>query len=196
MPTWVTRRPPSAQNVATTTDLLTPPSLLVALGALRATRDGGYTLGPDPFDLDPTCSERMPWPTARTMWTVHEDGTAQDWTAHGEVWGNFPYGRELYSWLALLAAHGNGMALLYARTDTAGFHAHVWGRCDAVYFFAGRLFFHQPLTGHQCPANCGGPTVLACYGQASVERARRLLKPNSGYPGHLVPVSRGKIGKR
>lgn len=188
MQTWVGRHKGKAPYaVAKTTDLLTPPSLLVALGALQVRRDE-CKLGPDPFDLDPCASHRQPWPTARTMWTVHEDGTSRPW--HGEVWLNAPYGGELYAWLALLASHGSGMALLYARTDTRGFHGQVWDRASAVYFFEGRLFFHQPVSGSQCPANCAGPMLLACYGSKSVERAKRLL--DSDYPGHLVPVKRRK----
>lgn len=154
-------------------------------------------LGSDPFQTDPTTSERQPWPTAKRMFTVHEDGMQQEWD--GEVWGNFPYGAELYSWLARLADHGNGMALLYARTDTKGFHAHVWGRCDAVFFLSGRLFFHEAVTGYQASYNCGGPMLLAAYGEKSVSRLRRLTVAGSSYQGHLVPVVHHKAvrkGKR
>lgn len=189
MQTWTGRhKGKTPYRVATTTDLLTPPCLLAALGALRETPSGDYTFGRDPFDLDPCASRRQPWPTARTMFTRRDNGFDAEW--EGEVWLNPPYGRDLYAWLALLASHGNGMALCYARTDTQGFDAHVWGRADAVYFFTGRLFFHKPITGRQCPANCGGPTVLVCYGAKSVERAGRL--PGGDYPGHLVPVKRHK----
>lgn len=188
MPMKAFDRPPGAQKPAKGVDVLTPPSLLEALGALRRDRDGEWMLGPDPFGLDPCTSERQPWPTARTQYTAYEDGTQQEW--RGETWMNPPYGTELYSWLARLAAHGNGMALLYARTDTKGFHEHVWARADALYFFAGRLFFHEPVTGYQLPFNCGGPVCLACYGGKSVERARRLTKAGSTYPGNLVVVNR------
>lgn len=189
MPYQCHGRPPSGlSSKPTGVDFLTPPSLLVALGALEETDEGEYVLGPDPYDLDPTASVRQPWPTARTMWTVHEDGTQQDWSPFGEVFGNFPYGRDLYSWLSRLAAHGSGTALLYARTDTAGFDSFVWKRADAVFFFTGRIWFHKPVTGHQCDHNSGGPCVLALYGAKSVERAKRLTLPGSPYSGHLVNV--------
>jgi hypothetical protein len=188
-------RPPGAQRPATTHDLLTPPSLLAALGALRVTPDG-YALGRDPFGLDPCASEGQPWPTARTMWTVHEDGAAQDWSPHGEVYLNSPYGSELYLWLARLADHGDGLALLYARTDTQGFASQVWDRATAVYFFTRRLWFHRPVSGHQCPANCGGPMALAIYGERSVQRVRRLLKPGGDYPGCLVAAAGRKPRRR
>jgi hypothetical protein len=193
MPAKAFDRPPGAQLPAKGVDVLTPPSLLEALGALRRHRGGGWALGPDPFDLDPAASERAPWPTARTHYTVHEDGTAHPW--EGEAWLNAPYGNELYHWLARLADHGNGLALLYARTDTRGFHAHVWGRADAVFFFEGRLFFHEPVTGYQMPWNCGGPVVLAAYGPKSAARLERLTRPGSPYPGRLVPVTHTKRRK-
>ena len=194
MQTWTGRFKGRTPYRVATTDLLTPPSLLEALGALRTNREGEYVLGPHPFDLDPCTSERQPWPTARTMWTAHEDGMSHVW--HGEVWLNPPYGRELYSWLARLAAHGSGMALLYARTDTQGFRTHVLDRADALYLFTGRLWFHQPVTGAQCPANCGGPMCLAIYGSKPLERVQRLLEADSGYPGVLVPIMRTKKGKK
>lgn len=190
MPYWHTRRPCSAQNVATTDDLLTPPDLLEALGALKEARDDGYRLGPDPFDLDPCASCRQPWPTARTMWTVREDGMSRTW--HGEVWLNPPYGRNLYPWLARLADHGDGTALCFVRADVSGFHAQVWQRATAVFFFAGRPFFHQPVTGEQCPANSGGPMCLVVYGQKSLARVKRLLADDSPYPGVLVPIPKKK----
>lgn len=190
MPARAHHRPPGAQRPAKGTDLLTPPCLLAALGALRPARGGAWALGTDPYDLDPCTSARQPWPTARAMYTAHEDGTQQPW--HGEIWLNPPYGAELYSWLARLAAHGSGTALLFARTDTKGFHAHVWGRADAVFFLEGRLFFHEPVTGYQMPYNAGSPLVLAAYGPASVARLERLSAPGSPYPGRLVPVTHRK----
>lgn len=190
MPHKCHNRPPGAQRrVEKNIDWLTPPDLLVSLGALRE-RDGGYVLGSDPFDADFCASCRQPWPTARSMFTVHEDGASQDWSEYGEIWLNAPYGLELYSWLARLASHGNGCALLYARTDTVGFHTHVWGKADAVYFFASRMFFHHPISGAQAYANCGGPMCAVAYGSKSVDRLSRLL--DSDYPGHLVPVKQRK----
>jgi hypothetical protein len=181
----ISGRAASAQRPAKSVDVLTPPSLLAEMGALRLVR-GQYRLGRDPFALDPAASLRMPWPTARAMLTVHDDGMAQPW--QGEVWCNPPYGLELYAWLARLADHGDGVALLYARTDTIGFQTHVWGRASAVYFFAGRIWFHEPITGRQRDQNAGGPCCLAVYGKRSLARVRRLLRKGGEYPGALVTL--------
>jgi hypothetical protein len=189
MPPGISKLPPGASKPSTGNDHLTSPSLLCALGALKR-RGEEYVLGSDPYHVDFCASRRQPWPTARFMFTEDEDGLAQDWSQYGECFLNCPYGTQMAAWVARLAAHGNGTALLYARTDTNAFHNHVWAKCDAVYYFRQRLFFHAPVTGIQYSANCGGPMLLAIYGQKSLERVKRLLAPTSGYPGSLVPVSR------
>lgn len=187
MPTGCNKYPPGAMaNLSN--DHLTSPSLLAELGALARDTDepAGWKLGRNPFALDPCSSRQQPWPTARVMWDADDDGLGREWA--GECFCNPPYGRDLYVWLARLAAHGNGLALLYARTDTAGFHAHVWGRADAVFFFSGRPWFHRPVTGERAAANCGGPMVLSAYGAKAVARLRRLTKPGSRYPGALTAL--------
>lgn len=51
----------------------------------------------------------------------------------GRIWLNPPYHRRTISaWLGRMAAHGRGTALIFARTDTAAFHAFVWQACTAL----------------------------------------------------------------
>ena len=76
---------------------LTPPELLSTLGS---------------FDLDPCSPIQRPWETAAKHYTVEHDGLKQPW--HGRVWCNPPYGRKAGQWLARLADHGNGIALIFA----------------------------------------------------------------------------------
>ena len=84
-----------------TDEWLTPPEILAALG---------------PFDLDPCTPDAMPWQTAAARYTKRDDGLAQPW--RGRVWLNPPFGREAVRWLRKLAAHGDGVALVPARTET------------------------------------------------------------------------------
>lgn len=121
------------------------------------------------FDLDP-CGAPA-WQTAREVWTPEagRDGLAEEW--RGRVWLNPPYGREAVKWLARLADHGDGVALIFARTDTVAFHEQVWGRADAVLFLRGRLTFLKP-DGSAPIANSGAPSCLVAYG----EGATRLLR--------------------
>lgn len=129
---------------------LTPPDILKALGR---------------FDLDPCAApEPRPWPTARRHLSPAEDGLSHPWS--GRVWLNPPYGPPpiIGPWLRLMAAHGNGTALLFARTETALFFETVWRSATAVLFLEGRLHFHRP-DGSRAAANSGAPSVLVAYGE-------------------------------
>jgi hypothetical protein len=89
----------------------------------------------------------------------------------GRVWCNPPYGRETFVWLNKLADHGNGVALIFARTETRGFHAEIWEKADAVFFFKGRLRFHK-INGER-GATANAPSCLVAYGQNNVEAIRQ-----------------------
>jgi hypothetical protein len=77
---------------------------------------------------------------------------------------NPPYGQKTAIWLARLAEHGNGIALTFARTETAMFHRSVWQKATALFFFAGRLNFYH-ADGSRSIYNAGGPSVLIAYGE-------------------------------
>jgi hypothetical protein len=159
-------------------DWLTPPELLAALG---------------PFDLDPCASERQPWRTAVTEYTRAEDGLARPWPAGSFVWLNPPYGSEAGAWVDRLARHGNGLALLFARTETRWFFESVWPAAWALFFLRGRLTFHLPGDGRASRAghNSGGPSVLIAYGAEATARLWRLAGPDSQFPGRLVCLHTG-----
>jgi hypothetical protein len=137
-----------------TDEWLTPPEIIKALG---------------PFDMDPCSPINRPWSTAKIHYTVSDDGLSKQW--NGTVWLNPPYGPETGKWLQKLAEHGNGIALIFARTETEMFHRFVWDKADAILFLAGRLYFHT-ITGERAKANAGGPSVLIAYGSSNVERLR------------------------
>lgn len=140
-----------------TTTWLTPPDLLAKLG------------GPDAFDLDPCAAVGQPWPTARTMFTEEDDGLAQDWRDFGLTFVNPPYtNSEIGDWMDRLAEHGDGIALIFARTETAVFHRTVWQQADAILFLEGRLHFHH-IDGTRAKANAGAPSVLIAYGVDSTD---------------------------
>lgn len=155
---------------ARTVTWLTPPEVIDALG------------GPDSFDLDPCTPFRSPIRTARrTMSYVFQDGLAQPWD--GRVWLNPPYtNSEIGDWLAKLADHDQGAALIFARTETEAFHTHVWGRAAGLLFFAGRLHFHD-AAGVRAKANAGAPSVLVAYGADELDRLAAC-----DLPGQLVPL--------
>lgn len=146
------------QSARMVTDVwLTPPDLKAKLGG---------------FDLDPCAApEPRPWDTATVMWSLPTDGLCGDW--FGRVWLNPPYSREAVKWLEKLANHGTGMALIFARTETAWFVEQVWKRATAVLFIHGRLHFHYP-NGTRAPANAGAPSCLVAYGEYNAEVLERI----------------------
>jgi len=102
-----------------TDEWLTPPHVLLALGA------------PLTFDLDPAASLFFPRRAARRGYTIKDNGLALPWS--GRVWLNPPYGLMCGTWLKLLADHGDGIALIFARTETTFFHAQVWNEPDQSF---------------------------------------------------------------
>jgi len=156
---------PAPRYRGRTVEWLTPPEILAALG---------------PFDLDPCAPAHRPWPTAARHYTIMEDGLLQPW--EGRIWLNPPYGSDTWAWLAQLADHGDGIALVFARTETEGFHECGWGRADAMHFFRGRLHFHH-LDGQRARGNSGAPSVLIAYGQSNAHRLQ-----DSGLPGKFIEL--------
>lgn len=114
------------------------------------------------FDLDP-CSPPggVPWVPADRNLSIEDDGLTATWT--GRVWLNPPYGREAGDWMRRLAKHGDGIALVFARTDVSWWHDAV-PAATAVCFIRGRLTF-IPGSGQSAPGNSGGPSVLVAYGE-------------------------------
>lgn len=130
---------------------LTPPEILRALGA---------------FDLDPCAPIVRPWEMAHRHYTAQDDGLSLPWS--GRVWCNPPYGLQAAKWLERMADHGNGIALIFARTETDMFFRWVWERAHAVLFLRGRLYFHR-VDGTRAAANAGAPSCLVAYGSVNAD---------------------------
>lgn len=152
-------------GVATTHDWLTPPEILAALG---------------PFDIDPCASQYQPWRTAAQQYTIEDDGLAREWK--GRVWCNPPYGPHAEKFLRRMAEHGDGIAFIFARTETKAFQEWCWKCADGMLFLAGRVRFRLPGGGQSGPA--GAPSVLVAYGERNLAALR-----NSGIPGYNVTLN-------
>lgn len=149
---------PHTRGIKTTDDWITPQWLVERIGT---------------FDLDPCESEFQPWPCASKGFKKSQcDGLNEPW--HGQVWLNPPYGKETGQWLKKLAQHGNGVALVFARTETQMFFDHVWPYACALLFLEGRLTFCRPESGDEAEHNSGGPSVLIAYGEIAAKRIQRL----------------------
>lgn len=124
-----------------------------------------------PFDLDPCAPIVRPWDTAAKHFTIEDDGLSRDWTAYERVWLNPPYGSFTGHWLEKLVWHGNGIALIFARTETEDWFTHIWPKADAVFFLEGRLYFHH-VSGARAKSNSGAPSALIAYGFKNFEKLR------------------------
>jgi len=112
------------------------------------------------FSLDPAApTGGVPWVPARRHLTRHDDGLSRPW--RGRVWLNPPYGRQTDRWLTKLADHGDGLALVFARTDTAWFQG-IAAKATALCFIGGRLRFYRPdgTPGSTAPS----PSLLIAFG--------------------------------
>lgn len=139
---------------------LTDPAILRALGS---------------FDLDPCAPVVRPWDMAAKHYTILDNGLLQQW--EGRVWLNAPYGRKTPTFMRLMARHNNGIALVYARTETRFFFESVWNNASGIFFFEGRLTFYN-VDGTPCTNKktgkveaAGAPSCLVAYGP---ENARIL----------------------
>jgi hypothetical protein len=157
------KHPYRSRPMAGTHEWLTPPEIIASLGT---------------FDLDPCAANGMPWATAKNVYTKDGDGLKSPW--FGRVWLNPPYGAETRKWLWKMREHGNGVALVFARTETEMFDESVWGQADAILFMKGRPHFYT-VAGQRAKGNSGGPMVLIAYGNENV-----MALKASGIPGHLI----------
>jgi len=130
----------------------TPPEIIKDLG---------------PFDLDPCTSEDRPWDTAKKHFTLQDNGLLQEW--EGFVWCNPPYGNQTEDWLNRMVLHNNGIALIFARTETKTFFQYVWKGASAIFFIKGRLTFYR-IDGTIANHNGGAPSVLIAFGDTASEK--------------------------
>jgi hypothetical protein len=147
---------------------LTPPEIIQSLGA---------------FDLDPCSPINRPWDTAYHHFSKKDDGLNNPW--RGRVWCNPPFGRQAIKWMRKMRDHGNGIALLAARTETVMFYETVWGKAHGIQFLNKRPHFHF-VNGERAQSNSGAPIVLIAYGEKNLETLR-----HSGL-GFVVETSRNE----
>lgn len=151
-------------------DWWTPPHIFGALG---------------PFDLDPCAPLGRPdWTGCPQRFTIADDGLTQPWA--GRVWCNPPYS-DAGAWLRKLADHGDGIALIFARTETGWWQEHVWPRADGFLFLAGRVSF-RPGGADRKGSAPTSPSVLVAFGARNVDALAA-----SGLAGALVGPVRPRV---
>ena len=139
----------SKTNNNTEVDWWTPPEVFEKLGL--------------EFDLDPASPKGgVPWLPTKYYYTKEHNGLEKNW--FGNVWLNPPYGRFTGSWLDKFIEHGNGIALVFARTETIWFHKYAL-QADSLLFTKGRFKFAK--NGVQGDYASVGSLFIACGDQNS-----------------------------
>jgi hypothetical protein len=102
------------------------------------------------FDLDP-CSPGVPPSSvsAKRHLTKADNGLTAPWD--GSVWLNPPFSSKR-PWYERLVEHGNGIALMPARTETHDFQEYMRA-AQGLLFLKGRIYFER---GHRPGAQGSG----------------------------------------
>lgn len=150
------------KSINTTVEWLTPPELVKSLGE---------------FDLDPCTPLNPPFVHANLNYNIKDDGLSKKWL--GRIYMNPPYGKGMEKWIEKLKIHGNGIALIFARTETNCFFNHIWDDADAVLFVKGRIKFYN-LEGKQM-GTPGAPSIFIAYGKFNA-----MALEKSGIAGRFI----------
>ena len=94
------------------------------------------------------------------------------------MWCNPPYGAMTAPFMRKMHEHRNGIALVFARTDTEWFHAYA-AKADAILFLQGRLAF-VPSGETEGRSGAGAGSILVAWGLPCVEALERVQKVRTG----------------
>ena len=140
----------SFQRTTASDEWYTPKEILDSLG---------------PFELDPCAPLEPLWPTAETMYNIEDDGLTKIWGGV-RTWCNPPYSQpSLHHFCERMAENGNGILLVFARTDNKDFQ-EMLRRCDAVLFLRHRIRFVLPDGTRGGSPGCG--SALFAFGKDNV----------------------------
>lgn len=130
------------------------------------------------FDLDPSSPHDMKsMVPAKEKYTVFDDGLSKDW--HGRVWLNPPYGKETPFWIRRMIEHGNGIALVFSRTDTK-WCQDAMKACSSMLFVGGRIDFIAGLENQHKKSRSGAGTVMFSFGD-ECDRALKQMSDRGVY---------------
>lgn len=124
------------------------------------------------FDLDPSSPFDMETAVpAKTKYTIFDDGLSKPW--FGRVWLNPPYGRDTPFWIRRMIDHGNGVALVFSRTDAA-WCQEAMRAATAMLFMAGRVDFVPGRENQHKKSRSGAGTVMFAFGAECAAALERM----------------------
>ena len=84
-----------------------------------------------------------------------------------------------------MAAHRDGIVLVFARTETRMFFDSVWPKANGIYFLKGRVAFCLP--GGAQSGEAGAPSVLISYDPPGSRRNYEALRA-CDLGGHFLRI--------
>jgi hypothetical protein len=79
-----------------------------------------------------------------------------------------------------MSKHGNGILLVFARTETKWFQKYIFARASGILFLNRRLSFYK-VDGTPAEFGGGAPSVLVAYGEDNLKALAE-----SGIGGTLI----------
>lgn len=142
------------------------------------------------FDLDPASPHDMEtFVPATTKYTLFDNGLTKPW--FGRVWMNPPYGPDTGQWMARMTDHGNGIALVFSRTDTS-WCQEAMRESTAMLFMSSRIEFVLGKENLHKKSRCGAGTVLFAFGEECAESLRRLADRGVYVSNHQIKKQIGR----
>lgn len=124
------------------------------------------------FDLDPSSPfDFNTFVPAQTKYTIFDDGLSREW--FGRVWLNPPYGPDTSFWMRRLIDHGNGIALVFSRTD-AEWCQQAMRASSAMLFLSGRIAFVPGHENAHKADRAGAGTVFFAFGNECADALQKM----------------------
>lgn len=124
------------------------------------------------FDLDPASPHDYETAVpAAVKYTIFDNGLKKPWI--GKVWLNPPYGPKTSIWIRRMIQHGNGIALVFSRTDAA-WCQEAMKEASATLFMGGRVQFVPGRENEHKRGRCGAGTVLFAFGEECTNALKKL----------------------
>lgn len=103
------------------------------------------------FNLDPCASPDNA--KCERYFTIKDDGLTRVWGTDARVFVNPPYGTQIKKWIEKCATEKTEVTvmLIPARTDTAAWHDHIFGKAE-IRFVRGRLKFNGAKSNAPFPS--------------------------------------------
>ena len=124
------------------------------------------------FDLDPSYPEDTKANTpVRCVYTKKDNGLILPW--HGYVFLNPPYGKDTPLWMDKMINHGNGLALVFSRTDSKWMQKCM-AAANGFLFFAGRIAFDPGVENMHKKSRSGAGSCMLAFGLRALQDLRKL----------------------